>query len=118
MEVQKEIDFLLQLDQKVTVASENIAVIGPLIAVLAMIKGRIQMLQQEVKVQPDAILNIANEVGFLLIVDDQVSTLIAKVVLHAQLVELIVMIKQRIQALEHEAEFHSAPAPARLAIVS
>jgi hypothetical protein len=38
MDVQKEIDFLLLLDNKVTLLAEKVAVIGPLIEVIAMIK--------------------------------------------------------------------------------
>ena len=52
MDVQKEIEFLLLLDNKVTLLAEKVAVIGPLIEVIAMIKGRIQTLQHEAQFHP------------------------------------------------------------------
>jgi hypothetical protein len=47
MDVGKEIEFLTLLDNKVTLLSEKVAVIGPLIEVITMIKARIQTLQHE-----------------------------------------------------------------------
>jgi hypothetical protein len=47
MDIQKEIEFLLLLDNKVTLLAEKVSVIGPLIEVIAMIKGRIETLRHE-----------------------------------------------------------------------
>jgi hypothetical protein len=53
MDVKSEIEFLLLLDNKVTILADKIAVIGPLIEVIAMIKGRIQALQHEAEFHSD-----------------------------------------------------------------
>jgi hypothetical protein len=45
MDVQAEIEFLRLLDNKVTEVAEDVAIIGPLQEVIAMIQSRIQQLQ-------------------------------------------------------------------------